>query len=113
MPFINTKVSCSMSPAQETSIKSKLGEAIKLIGKSEGWLMLGFEDNCRLWFKGDNSKPTAYVEVALLGSASDKQYDTMTAEVTRIISDELGISPDRIYVKYEECSTWGWNSNNF
>lgn len=113
MPYINTKVSCSISPQQEKELKAKLGKAITNVGKSEGWLMLNFEDNCRLWFKGDNSKPIAYVDIALFGAASASQYDAMTAEVTKIISDELGISPGCIYVKYDEVSTWGWNSNNF
>ena len=112
MPFINTKVSVQLTPEKEEAIKTKLGEAITLIGKSEGWLMLGFEDNCRLWFKGYNSTPLAFVDVALLGKASGAQYDKMTAAITQIISDELGIAPNGIYVKYEEASTWGWNGGN-
>lgn len=113
MPFINTKVSCSITPQQETAIKAKLGEAIKLIGKSEDWLMLGFEDNCRLYFKGDNSEASAFIDIALLGKATDSQYDAMTNAVTAIISQELSISPSRIYVKYEEVDHWGYSGFNF
>lgn len=113
MPFINTKVSCAISAEKEEIIKKKLGEAITLIGKSEGWLMLGFEENCRLWFKGNKDGESAYVEVSLFGSASDAQYDRMTAAITEIIGTELSIPAGRIYVKYEEASTWGWNGNNF
>ena len=62
MPFINTRTSAEISKEQEILLKEKMGKAISLIGKSESWLMLNFEDNCRLYFKGDNSKNMAIIE---------------------------------------------------
>ncbi len=113
MPFINTKASCPITKAQEEAIKARLGQAITNLGKSESWLMVNFEDNCRLYFKGNKDATTVFVEVALFSKARDEQYDAMTAAVTDIICDELGADPSRVYVKYEEVSTWGWNGNNF
>ena len=67
-----TTVSKSINPGQRDILKSKLGNAIALIpGKSEAWLMLAFEDNMSMYFKGDNSADYAYVEVSLFGGASD------------------------------------------
>lgn len=89
------------------------GKAIALIpGKSESWLMLSFEDNCRLYFKGKNDQPTAFVEVKLFGKASGEAYNKMTAAITDILKQQLNIQPDHIYVKYEETAHWGWNGNN-
>lgn len=113
MPFINTKASCTISAEKEKTIKERFGEAITLIGKSESWLMVNFEENCHLYFKGDNSADTAFVELSLFGKASDSQYDALTKAVTDIVSEELGISPSRIYVKYEEVDHWGFNGFNF
>lgn len=113
MPFINTRTSCEITKEKEVAIKSKLGEAIKLIGKSEDWLMLNFDDNCRLYFKGDNSKDMAMIEVALLGKATGSQYDEFTAKITEIISEEIGIEPSCIYIKYEEAERWGYSGFNF
>ena len=49
MPFIDSKVSVSLSKEQETELKTRLGQAISLIpGKSESWLMTGFQDNYHL-----------------------------------------------------------------
>ena len=46
MPFINSKVSVTISGEKEKELKCRLGEAISVIpGKSESWLMLNFEDN--------------------------------------------------------------------
>lgn len=61
-------------------------------------MILNFEDNCRMWFKGDSGKELAFVEIALFGKASDAQYDDMTSTVCNIISETLGIRSDCIYV---------------
>jgi phenylpyruvate tautomerase PptA (4-oxalocrotonate tautomerase family) len=113
MPYINTTTNVKVSSDSEKAIKTQFGEAIKILGKSEGWLMLNFSDNQRMYFQGDNSKPIAMVEVEIFGKASASAYSQMTTAITDILSKELSIEPSQIYVKYEEISTWGWNGNNF
>lgn len=113
MPFIDAKVSVAITPAQEESIKQKLGKAISLIpGKSETWLMLNIQPACHLYFQGNNSEPSAMVEVKLFGAAAPTAYQKMTAEVTKILSSELSIPESRIFVKYDEVQHWGWNGSN-
>ena len=114
MPYIDAKVNVPVSSEKEESIKAKLGKAIAIVpGKSESWLMLNIQDGCRLYFRGSKKEPAAMVEVKLYGSASPDAYRKLTAEITKILEDELGISADHIYVKYEEIDTWGWNGSNF
>lgn len=115
MPFINSKVSFTLSKTQEEEIKTKLGKAIELIpGKSESWLMVGFEDNYTLYFKGEKSPKIVFVEVKIFGRASKEDYDKMTAEISRIYKEVTGVPEDKIYIKYEEVTTaWGWNGVNF
>ena len=114
MPYIGTKTTVAISAEKEIILKEKLGKAIEAIpGKTEAWLMCEFEDSCRLWFKGDNSAPSAYVEVKLLGTASPEYYEKLTAIICSILSDVLSIPADRTYVKYEVCKYWGWNNINF
>ena len=45
MPFIDSKITVSLTPEKEEAIKTKLGEAIQILNKSETYLMVGFEDN--------------------------------------------------------------------
>jgi len=111
--MILTQVNRPISPETEGALARKLGKAIRLLGKSEEWLMLRFEDNCRLYFKGDCRQPLAFVEVQLLGSAGKDAYERMTAEITRILGDEMGIAPEGVYVSYGETEHWGWNGANF
>lgn len=114
MPFINSKVSVKMSPEKREAVKAKLGEAIKLVpGKSENWLMVGFEDSYDLYFQGNQNGPTAFVEVKIYGGGTRDAFEKLTAEICKIYEAELGIPANRIYVKYEEVENWGWNGSNF
>ena len=113
MPFINVKTNAAVSADKKESIKTALGQAITAIpGKSESWLMVGIEPETALWFKGSDA-PAAMVEVSVFGSASASAYSALTAKVTDVLNSDLGIAPDRIYVKYSETPNWGWNGSNF
>lgn len=114
MPCIQTKTTVKLSAAQEELLKAKFGKAIELLpGKSENWLMVTFEDNCRMYFRGSPEPDMAFVEVKIFGKASHQDYAKLTEELTRILNQELDIQPSQIYIKYEEVSTWGWNGHNF
>lgn len=114
MPFISTKTNTLISKDAEIRIKKRYGKAISILpGKSEEWLMLDFCDNCNMYFRGEDDEKLAFVEVKIFGEASDTATNALTAELCLILQEELGISPDCVYVKYEACSKWGWNSSNF
>ncbi|MBR6229781.1 MAG: hypothetical protein IKQ97_08595 [Eubacterium sp.] len=113
MPFIDSKITVSVSREKRDAIKAKLGQAISVLGKGEGFLMVGFEDNYDLYFGGNHVEKGAYVAISLFGSASPDSYSKMSGEVCRILEEELGIPGDRVYVTYREVSDWGWNGRNF
>lgn len=113
MPFINIKTNAEVSEEKAKKIKTHLGLAITAIpGKSEGWLMVGIEDNYQLFFKG-TEELAAMVEVSLYGNASSNALGVLTSNITEILLDILGISTDRIYVSYMSTENWGWNGSNF
>ena len=113
MPFINIKTNTAVSAQQETAIKSAMGKAIAVIpGKSESWLMVDIQPEQKLYFKGDNA-PAAMVDVSIYGSAGKSDYNRLTAEICRTISEQLAVEQSRIYVKYTEVENWGWNGSNF
>ena len=114
MPMIDIKVSVPISKETEERLKVQLGKAIALLpGKSEQWLMLGFEENARLWFQGSAQQSSAFAEVKAFGSLDCAACDKLPAEITRILESELSIPAQRVYVKYESVSVWGWNGANF
>ena len=110
MPFIIARVNVPVKNEQEEKIKSLLGRAIELVqGKSEQYLMICFEDNCRFWLRGDDSLPAAYIEVSIFGNDCHYGYDALTQEITRAFHDVLGIPSENIYLKYDDIHVWGVN----
>lgn len=113
MPFIDSKVTVTLTKEKEEAVKAKLGRAISVLNKSEAYLMVGFEDNYDLYMAGEKLEKGAYVSVSLFGNASSSAYDKMTGEICGILSEELGIPGDKIYVTYHGVNDWGWNGSNF
>lgn len=114
MPYIGVKTTARVDDKTCERLKAALGKAIAVIpGKSEQWLMVEIDPECKIWFRGDASADSAMVKVAVLGALSYEDSEKMTAEVTKILSSELSIAPDRVYIAYSEHDKWGWNGSNF
>ncbi|MFA6587073.1 MAG: phenylpyruvate tautomerase MIF-related protein [Bacilli bacterium] len=114
MPFIQLKTSASISGEKETILKDLFGKAISLLpGKSEEWLMVSFEEKKHLYFQGSKDKDSAILEVKVYGKAEPEDYEKLTGKLTEIVSSVLSLSPERIYVEYEETPTWGFAGSNF
>ena len=72
MPFIDSKISKKITEEEEVELKTLLGQAITAIpGKSENWLMTGFEDGYHLYFRGDKSEPMDKVIRAALDKSEE------------------------------------------
>lgn len=82
-------------------------------GKSEAWLMVNIQDNCKLYFKGRNDKPTAFTDVSIFGSAAKSDCENLTAAVCDILSEDAGVPSDRSYVKFEFSDKWGYDGYMF
>lgn len=114
VPFIISRVSVPISREQEIKLKTELGKAIELVpGKSEQYLLLGFEDKYRLWLRGDDSEPVAYIEANIFGNENHAGYDAFTSRATEIFHRVLDISPDHIYINYTDIPDWGVSGMNF
>ena len=112
MPYIKIRTNKEVSDDKATNIKTKLGNDISILGKSEDWLMVDIEKADNLFFRGEKTD-IAYIEVKLFGRNDNSHYNNMTREITNNISNNLGIDASNIYVSYYETSNWGWNGNNF
>ena len=113
MPCISTKTNVTISSAQEDKLRSAIGKAIELIpGKSEKWLMLEFEGSKAISFAG-TTEACAMISTDVYGHADPEQYAGFTEKITDIVSSELHIPPDRIYVAYSQTEIWGWAGRLF
>ncbi len=113
MPFIDSKVTLKLTEEQKEAVKTKLGEAITLMNKTETYLMVGFKDEYDLFFGGQKVESGAYVEVSVFGEAKPELCANMTQAICKIFKEELDIPSDRLYVTYHGVRNWGWNGKNF
>lgn len=108
MPFINTKTTVSLSKSKKDSLTAEICRITReCLGKGENWVMTGFEDNASLFFQGD-SAAVAYVEVKSFGTPSAAGTSQMTGKLCHLLSGELSIPADHIYVAYFPTDNWGW-----
>ena len=75
--------------------------------------MLNFEDDCKMYFKGESSSPIAFVDVSVFGKSTSEGCENMTKEVCSVLNRVLSIPADKVYVKYSGTTQWGWNNMNF
>lgn len=115
MPCIQIKTNVQVSNETAQTVKSQLGRIIThLPEKTEDWLMVTLEDQCRMWFRGESAKPLAIVEVKVFGNKIDREgSEQMTQEVCALFQKELGVDPKDLYVRYLASPDWGWNNGNF
>ena len=113
MPFIDIKVTVKVAPEQKEILKRELGKRISALNKTETYLMVGIDDEYDLWFGGAKLKKGAYVAVSLLGDAPKECYEDMTKQICELMSDQLGIPGNSVYVTYHPVKDWGWNGKNF
>ena len=97
MPFIFSKVNVPISKEKEVELKMRLGKAIEILhGLTEKYLILGFEQNCHIYLRGEN-QPAAFIQISIFGNEIHFGYDELTAEVTKIFNDVLEIPNENIY----------------
>lgn len=113
MPFIDSKITLSVTPEQKEVIKTRLGQAVSIINKPESFLMVGIEDNYDLYMAGNKLEKGAYVAVSLFGNSTSEAYEKMTGVICKIYEEELGIPGQSVYVTYHGVNDWGWNGRNF
>ena len=111
MPHIHINATCDIDRSQERKLIQQLGEAISLFpGMKPEYLMIRLEGNCRLFFGG--AVECAFVEIDRFGAISEEASRAMTAHVSQIVEETLGISQERTYLKYTENPYWGCHGHN-
>lgn len=114
MPYINSTLTVKLTEEKKEIVKAKLGEIISEIpGKSEEWLMVGFNDDYSLYFRGAKKDKAAFVEIKIFGTAERKYKEAITSKICGLFENELSIPKDSIYITFEEVKDWAWNGTMF
>lgn len=112
MPYINIRMTKDTTKDEKLAIKADCGKAIELFpGKSESWLMVDITNNENMFFQGKEGN-CAFIEVKIFGTVSPAASEKFTAAMCDIMN-KYGIPANRVYVRYEGGTDWGWNGSNF
>ena len=113
MPCIQLSTNKTLSEQKQEILKQEFGKAIEQIpGKTEKWLMCIFRSECEIWFRGEK-EDSAFLEVGIYGQPSKESCDALTQVLMDVVSAELDVEKDHIYIKYSMTTYWGWNGKNF
>jgi Uncharacterized protein, 4-oxalocrotonate tautomerase homolog len=114
MPYINSRITVKLSEQQEENLKSQMGKIIEEIpGKSEEWLMVSFDDNKTIYFRGKKMEKAAFVEVKIFGTTERQYKNKVTDLICSLYEKELNIPKDGIYIIFSEVNDWGFNGVMF
>ncbi len=114
MPYLLIRTNQPLTQDDRESLLAKLSTTTaEALGKPERYVMVSLEAEQSMRFAGDG-KPCAYMELKSIG-LPETQTTTLSAVLCRLISDELGIPPDRIYIEFARAARhmWGWNGATF
>jgi len=100
--------------ADKTTFLSRCSsKTAAILAKPESYVMVEVCDNRSMLFGGSDA-PLAFVELKSLGLATD-QTAALSAHLCKLLNDELGIDPARIYIEFAapERAMFGWNGGTF
>ncbi len=116
MPLIQVDTSCDVSDSDKKQALAKALSrlAAEGIGKPEQYVMACIHDNVAMTMSGD-AGPAALVTIKSVGGLGKSVNQVLAAHVSEVLQKELAISPDRIYLTFEELTAvnWAWNGRTF
>jgi phenylpyruvate tautomerase len=116
MPLIQLDTSCSLSDQNKKQELAKMLSqvAAEATEKPEQYVMAYIRDNATMTMSGA-AGPCALVTVKAIGGLNKAVNQTLSTKVSQLLQKELGISPNRVYLTFEELAAthWGWNGKTF
>lgn len=114
MPYLKIQ---SNRPVAETDSAALLKQASRIVatelGKPENYVMVALEPPVPMVFAGTDA-PCLFMELKSIG-LSDAQTPKLSNALCTLVSNQLGIPADRIYIEFADAprKMWGWNNATF
>ena len=110
MPLLSISTSVEIEE-KNLFLKNCSSLVSKLTNKSEQYVMVRLFDKTPIYFNMDQS-PSCFIDFKSIGSLNPSE---MAKEISNLISNQIGIPINRIYICFEEinASNWSWNGKTF
>jgi|SRR5208282_3511896 len=114
MPLLKLETTVVLSEDKRKSLLASLSRAIAgAIGKPEQYVMVTAGQAAMLM--SGKAGDAALVDIRSIGGLSGDVNRKLSQQVCKLLTDSLGIPPDRVYLNFTnvEAGNWGWNGNTF
>jgi len=114
MPYLKISTNKNIDKHTENDITLKVSSLVaELLGKPESYVMTEINSGVTMTFAG-NAEPLAYLEMKSIGLPENKTA-VFSESLCAFIHENMGISPDRIYLEFADArrNMWGWNGSTF
>jgi phenylpyruvate tautomerase PptA (4-oxalocrotonate tautomerase family) len=107
MPYIAINTTQKLSDGQKEKIKTELGRLIAVIPtKNEAGLLVDFSDSRTIYKAGENVQG-AFIDLRLFHKSEFEPKKKFTEETFEMLSRELGIKKEHMYLNIMEFDNWG------
>ena len=114
MPYLMVQTNKEIEKGAGKSFITKASATVsKQLGKPEIYVMVSLQPPAPMIFSG-SSEPAAYLELKSIGLPASATTG-LSAALCDLVSEELSIGKDRIYIEFAnaERNMWGWNGATF
>lgn len=114
MPLVTSIMPVKLNDKIAEDLKKGIAEILKRVAdKDESWLMIRFEEEETLYFRGVKIKDGAIVDIKVYGTLSSQIKKQLVSEICKLYKDITPFDPKNIYVIIQEFadSSWGWNGS--
>ena len=107
MPYVAINTSLILTEVQKEKIKAELGRLITIIPtKTEAGTLVDFSDS-RTIYKAGEQVSGAFIDVRLFHKADFEPKKKFTEETFAMLSRELGLKTENMYLTIMEFDNWG------
>lgn len=109
MPYLSLRTSQKITDEKKHTVVSALGKLISIIpGKTENDLIVDLSSGLEMFIAG-NRAPSAYIDIRIYTKAPEDAKSSFTREVIALVSRELNIKNEAIYMTVSEFDHWGYD----
>ena len=107
MPYIAINTVKKLSPGEKEKVKAEFGRLISILPtKTEAGLLVDFSGD-RTMYRAGTEVSGAFVEIRLFHQSDMEAKKQFTKEVFEMMTRELGIKQEHIYLNILEFDAWG------
>ena len=109
MPYISVNLAQTLNDEQKADLARAISQAVTVFsGKPRPEVsMVDIEDGKMMFFGDQPLEHAAYVEIGVHGHYAYDEKDAYTAQVTKVLEEQLAIPSNAVYLTVSEYDIWG------